>query len=353
MSQTTKEIILSNLRNIIDPTTNESVITYIPEIVTKNNQICFTLEYEALSTEAEISEKQTLIKQCYTALSNAGINNVKIILSTTSKEARTNTKPQSHVRSTVQGIKRIILVASGKGGVGKSTVSANLSVALKKMGYKIALLDADISGPSIQLMFNSFGPPIYQNNLMLPVIMHDIKLMSMGFFGAPDVATLWRGPMLTKAVHNLLTMTNWTCDGQDVDCLIIDTPPGTGDIHLSLINNYGIEGVVIVTTPQTVALQEAKKTYDMLNKMTVPTIGIVENMSYFHNTASTNVVYIFGQDGGTKLAKELGVPLLGKIPIEPKIREQSDIGMPITLDNNKIGDYFVKIAEAVASKHIL
>ena len=229
-------------------------------------------------------------------------------------------------------VKYTIAVASGKGGVGKSTVSVNLALGLAKLGAKVGLLDADIYGPSIPLMMGITGKPqIYQNegtNKMMPLENYGIKLMSIGFLIDEDNPVIWRGPMASGALKQFMTDVDWG----ELDYLIYDLPPGTGDIQLTLVQTIPLTGAVIVTTPQEVSLIDAKKGLKMFDKVNVPVYGIIENMSYFIAPDTGNRYDIFGKDGGKNLASKLNTAFLGGIPIDPRICEGGDKGRPIVYD---------------------
>lgn len=235
----------------------------------------------------------------------------------------------------IPGIKNIIAVASGKGGVGKSTVTANLAVSLAKMGFKVGLLDADIYGPSMPIMLDVEAERPLSVNIdgkskMKPVENYGVKLLSIGFFTRPDQAVVWRGPMAAKALNQMIFDAAWG----ELDFMLIDLPPGTGDIHLSIMQSLPITGAVIVSTPQNVALADAKKGVAMFQQesINVPVLGIIENMAYFTpEELPENKYYIFGKEGARNLAKDLGVPFLGEIPLVQSIREAGDYGRPAAL----------------------
>ena len=246
-------------------------------------------------------------------------------------------------------IKHIIAVASGKGGVGKSTVSANLAIALAKKGFKTGILDADIYGPSVPLMFDVVHEkPMVKNEngqqWIVPIEKYGIKVLSIGFFVDPAQALIWRGPMAANALKQLLNETDWG----ELDYLILDLPPGTGDIQLTLAQDFKINGIAVVTTPQEVALADARKALSMFNtdKIQIPVIGLVENMSYFTPAElPDNKYYIFGREGGKKLAEKAGVALLGEIPLVQSICDSGDNGKPITLDEGSpVAEAFMQLA---------
>ena len=240
----------------------------------------------------------------------------------------------------IPGISNIIAVASGKGGVGKSTITANLAVSLAKMGFKVGVLDADIYGPSMPIMFDvETAKPISievdGKSKMQPISSYGVELLSIGFFTKPDQAVIWRGPMAAKALNQMIFDANWG----ELDFLLIDLPPGTGDIHLSIMQSLPITGAVVVSTPQAVALADAKKGVSMFlsDAVKVPVLGIIENMAYFTpEELPENKYYIFGKEGAKNLASDLQVPLLGEVPLVQSIREAGDYGRPAALQTDSI-----------------
>lgn len=245
-------------------------------------------------------------------------------------------KPNNEIKGNpIPGIQNIVAVASGKGGVGKSTVTANLAVTLAKMGFKVGILDADIYGPSIPIMFDVVNERPMAINIdgkskMKPVENYGVKVLSIGFFTKPDQAVVWRGPMASKALNQMIFDAAWG----ELDFLLIDLPPGTGDIHLSIMQSLPITGAVIVSTPQNVALADAKKGVAMFQQdsINVPVLGIIENMAYFTpEELPENKYYIFGKEGAKNLAEDLNVPFLGDIPLVQSIREAGDVGHPAAL----------------------
>jgi len=243
-----------------------------------------------------------------------------------SVEARVN-PTSADGKGSIPGVKNIIPVASGKGGVGKSTVSANLAVALAQTGAAVGILDADVYGPSIpHIMGASTGPQRGGRGIM-PLIAHDIPIISTGFFIRQDQAVVWRGPMLAKMVEQLTNQVEWG----ELDYLIIDLPPGTGDVQLSLCQRLALTGAVIVTTPQPMAVNVAEKAIIMFNQLKAPVIGVIENMSYYESRVSGEREYIFGAGGAETLSRRWKIPVLGKIPLATTVRETSDGGMPIVL----------------------
>ncbi|MBP2283447.1 ATP-binding protein involved in chromosome partitioning [Flavobacterium sp. CG_23.5] len=240
----------------------------------------------------------------------------------------------------IPGIKNIIAVASGKGGVGKSTVTANLAVTLAKMGFSVGVLDADIYGPSMPIMFDvetekPISVTVDGKSKMKPVESYEVKILSIGFFTAPSQAVIWRGPMASKALNQMIFDADWG----ELDFMLIDLPPGTGDIHLSIVQALPITGVVVVSTPQVVALADAKKGVSMFlsDAINVPVLGIIENMAYFTpEELPNNKYYIFGKEGARNLAEDLAVPFLGEVPIVQSIREAGDYGRPAAMQTGSV-----------------
>lgn len=256
----------------------------------------------------------------------------------------------------IPGIKNIIVVASGKGGVGKSTVAAGLAMSLAMEGYSTGLLDADIYGPSVPVLFNMNGmtPPVITRggkDLMVPFKRFGISIMSIGFFVDPGKAVIWRGPMASGALNQLLGETYWG----ELDYLVIDTPPGTGDIHITLLQSYGITGVIIVTTPQVMALSDVRKAINMYHNNEIGTrlLGVVENMSWFSPSAHPEEKYfIFGKGGGEELAHEFSVPLLGRIPVNENICQVCDSGkLNEIFSDNEVRSAFENLAVRIAESN--
>ena len=240
----------------------------------------------------------------------------------------------------VPGMKNIIAIASGKGGVGKSTITANLAVTLAKMGFSVGILDADIYGPSMPIMFDvesekPISVEVNGKSKMKPVESYGIKILSIGFFTAPSQAVIWRGPMASKALNQMIFDADWG----ELDFMLLDLPPGTGDIHLSIVQSLPLTGVVVVSTPQAVALADAKKGVSMFmsDSINVPVLGIIENMAYFTpEELPNNKYYIFGKEGAKNLSEDLKVPFLGEVPIVQSIREAGDYGRPAAMQTGSI-----------------
>jgi ATP-binding protein involved in chromosome partitioning len=250
----------------------------------------------------------------------------------------TKNEPFKPEKPKVPGIQNIIAIASGKGGVGKSTITSNMAVSLQKMGFKVGILDADVYGPSTHLMFDvanarPLSIEIDGRSKMQPIESYGVKILSLGFFTDANQAVIWRGAMASKALNQMIFDAHWG----DLDFLLIDLPPGTGDIHLSIVQSIPVTGAVIVSTPQNIALADAKKGVAMFKQenINVPVLGIVENMSYFTPAElPNNKYYIFGKDGAKNLAEDIGAPFLGEVPLVQSIREAGDVGHPVALQTN-------------------
>jgi ATP-binding protein involved in chromosome partitioning len=257
----------------------------------------------------------------------------------------------------IPGIKNIIAVASGKGGVGKSTVTANLAVSLAKMGFSVGILDADIYGPSMPIMFDvesekPISVTVDGKSKMKPIESYEIKILSIGFFTAPSQAVIWRGPMASKALNQMIFDADWG----ELDFMLIDLPPGTGDIHLSIMQSLPITGAVVVSTPQAVALADAKKGVSMFmsDSINVPVLGIIENMAYFTPAElPENKYYIFGREGAKNLAEDLDVPFLGEIPIVQSVREAGDFGRPAAMQDGLVADIFTEVTRNVVEQTVM
>ena len=312
-------------QNMVDSGAVKNVITFGDEVI-----VDITIKNPSLQAKkrTEVDILKTIHEQVY---EKAKITiNVKV-------EAPVQNKAKVNVikGKAIPGIQNIVAVASGKGGVGKSTVTANLAVTLAKMGFKVGVLDADIYGPSIPIMFDvekekPLAVNIEGKSKMKPVENYGVKILSIGFFTQPDQAVVWRGPMAAKALNQMIFDAHWG----ELDFMLIDLPPGTGDIHLSIMQSLPITGAVIVSTPQNVALADAKKGVAMFQQesINVPVLGIIENMAYFSPAElPDNKYFIFGKEGAKNLAEDLKVPFLGELPLVQSIREAGDIGRPAAL----------------------
>lgn len=293
---------------------------------------------------------KSVVKAAETAIHTYVSKDVEVTITTESRQAA---RPEPG--KMLPQVKNVIAVSSGKGGVGKSTVAANLAVALSKLGYKVGLLDADIFGPSVPKMFQvedarPYAETVDGRDLIVPIEKYGIELLSIGFFVDPDQATLWRGGMASNALKQLVGDAKWG----ELDYFILDTPPGTSDIHLTLLQTLAITGAVIVSTPQEVALADARKGINMYmnDKVNVPILGLVENMAWFTPAElPNNRYYLFGKEGTKRLAEELNVPLLGQIPIVQSICKNGDNGTPAALDDNSmVGQAFLELARNVVKQ---
>ncbi len=330
----TSEDILKALSNVQEPDLGKDLVTLnmVKDIKIAGNTVSFTV---VLTTPA--CPMKDLIK-------NACINAVHILVDKSAEVTVNFTSNTTSMRrdnkNVLSGVKNIIAVVSGKGGVGKSTVSANLALALSANGAKVGLMDADIYGPSVHIMFGVRGErPMMKEvdgkGLIVPLERYGIKLLSIGLLVDEKQAVVWRGPMVSSAIKQFVNDVDWG----ELDYLVLDMPPGTGDIHLTVVQNIPVTGVIVVTTPQLVALADAKKGIAMFSQagLKVPVIGLVENMSYFTPAELPDKkFYIFGKDGGKNLADEYDIPFLGQIPIVQNIREGGDIGVPVMMSDDEI-----------------
>jgi len=342
-----REEVLQALRSVIDPDLHQDVVTLgmIKDIAIKGESVSFTFEL----TTPSCPLKDELQKAAIAAVEPiAGKGNVRVNM--TARVAEHTDAARSVI---LPNVKNTIAVASGKGGVGKSTVAANLAVQLAKDGAKVGLIDADIYGPSIPMLFGlkgvrPEGMAVDGKPKMIPVEREGIKIMSIGFLVEPDTAVVWRGPMASGALKQFMTEVVW----DELDYLIFDLPPGTGDIQLTLVQTIPLTGAVIVTTPQDVALADARKGIKMFEKVHVPILGIVENMSYFECRTCGAREEIFAHGGGAKAAAEFGVPFLGELPIQTSMRVSGDEGKPIVTASpeSPASKSFATIAGALAQQ---
>jgi ATP-binding protein involved in chromosome partitioning len=330
----TPEKVLQALSNVQEPDLGKDIVTLnmVKDIEIEGNYIAFTVVLTTPACPLKEMIKNACINSIHLMVNKDATVNVKFTANTTTKRNDPGTVlPQ---------VKNIIAVVSGKGGVGKSTVAANLALGLSKGGAKVGLMDADIYGPSVPIMFGVRGErpmmvEIKGKGMIVPLEKYGIKLISIGLLVDEKNAVVWRGPMASSAIRQFVTDVYW----DELDYLVVDMPPGTGDIHLTLMQTVPVTGSVIVTTPQDVALADAKKGIAMFSQaqLNVPVIGLVENMSYFTPAElPDNKYYIFGKDGGKRLAEEYDLPFLGQIPLVQSIREGGDKGVPIMLSNDEI-----------------
>lgn len=343
--------ILEALKHVRYPGTSKDIVSsgMIKEnIRIDGNKVSFSIIFEKQNDPFS----KSVIKAAEQAILTYIGNHIDIKGNIT---AESKTPPKTKSNPVLPDVKNIIAIFSGKGGVGKSTVATNIAISLSKLGYKVGLLDADIHGPSIPKMLGvETAKPLVENingkELIAPIEKYGIKLLSIGFFIDPEAPLVWRGAMASNALKQLITDTDWG----ELDFFIIDLPPGTGDIHLTLVQTMGITGAVAVTTPQEVAMADARKGVNMFlgEKVNVPVLGIVENMSWFTPAElPENRYYIFGKDGGKSLSKELNVPLLGQIPLVQSIREGGDNGQPASVANdNATSIAFTEVAKKITER---
>ena len=346
----TESDILKALSNVQEPDLGKDLVTLnmIKDIAINGNAVSFTL---VLTTPA-CPMKDMMSNACTNAIKLL-VNKDAIVKVNFTSNTSTNRKDAQQILS---GVKNIIAVVSGKGGVGKSTVSANLALALAEGGAKVGLMDADIYGPSVPIMFGVRGErPLMREvdgkGLIVPLEKFNIKLMSIGLLVDEKSAVVWRGPMASSAIRQFITEVDWG----ELDYLVIDMPPGTGDIHLTLMQTVSVTGAVIVTTPQNVALADAKKAIAMFGQaqVNVPIVGLVENMAYFTpEELPNNKYYLFGKEGGKRLAEEYDLPFLGQIPLVQSIREGGDNGIPAMVSTDEITKQSFRSFASMAVRNI-
>ena len=343
----TKEAVLKALSYVEEPDLGQDLVTLkmVEDIHIEGLTVAFTV---VLTTPA-CPLKQLIHDACERAIHTMVDKDANVVITMTSRVTTLRNN-----NDLLPGVKNIIAIASGKGGVGKSTVTANLAVALAATGAKVGLIDADISGPSMPVMFGveDARPHVFEGpngkNLIQPIERYGVKLMSIGFLAPAESAVVWRGPMASSALKQFITEVEWG----ELDYLLLDLPPGTSDIHLTLVQSVPVTGAVIVTTPQRVALADAQKGLQMFRQpqINVPVLGVVENMAWFTPAELPDSKYfIFGENGGQRLAQLHDVPLLGQLPLVQSIRESGDQGQPAVLDpTSAVGQAFTNLAEAVA-----
>ena len=343
------KLILDALATVRYPGTGKNLVE--AEMVADNMRIdgmkvSFSLTFEKPTDPF----MKSMVKAAETAIHTYVSPEVEVVITTESRQAA---RPE--VGKLLPQVKNVIGVSSGKGGVGKSTVAANLAVSLAKLGYKVGLLDADIFGPSVPKMFQvEDARPVAENiggrDLIVPIEKYGIKLLSIGFFVDPDQATLWRGGMASNALKQLIGDADWG----ELDYFLIDLPPGTSDIHLTVVQTLALTGAIVVSTPQAVALADARKGINMFtnDKVNVPILGLVENMSWFTPAElPDNKYYIFGRDGGKRLAEQFNIPLLGQLPLVQSVCEAGDAGEPIAAQSDQVmSHYFAELATAVTER---
>ncbi|HMZ51465.1 MAG TPA: iron-sulfur cluster carrier protein ApbC [Candidatus Sumerlaeota bacterium] len=336
-----KEQILSALRVVQDPDLHQDIVTlgFVRSVTLDaagkaNVTICLTTPACPVKDQLKVQAEQAI-------RGVPGVTDVSVIMTAEVRSA----KPDGN-KAPIEGVRNIIAVGSGKGGVGKSTTAVNLAIALGKMGARTGVLDADIYGPNVPGMLGATGRPKVIDNRIIPMPAHGIVSMSMGYMIDTDTPLVWRGPMLHGVMKQLLHEVKWG----SLDYLVIDLPPGTGDVQLSLSQTAPVTGAVIVTTPQNVALQDARRAVAMFQKVNVPILGIIENMSYYLCPKCSHRDEIFDSAGGENTASRLGVPFLGRIPLNTTIRESMDVGRPVAVTDGEYGKIYEEIAQRVAQQ---
>ncbi len=334
--QITKELILESLKRILNPETEKNIVDsgIIKEIEIHNNDVNIEIELEHQNNPIKNSIERVISEVLKTVIPQIDRINIS------TKFKKVTEKNSENNKKVLPNVKNIIAIASGKGGVGKSTIATNLAISLAQTGASVGLIDADIFGPSLPKMFavedkKPIAKKIGDKDIIIPVEKYGVKLLSIGFFVAPDSAVIWRGPMATSALQQLIFDASWG----KLDYLLIDLPPGTSDIHLTLVQNLPLTGVVIVTTPQSVALADVIKGISMFRspKINVPILGLVENMAWFTpKELPLSKYYIFGKDGAKSLSVKFNTPILGQIPLVQSISESGDSGTPFVLDKESM-----------------
>ncbi len=343
----TKEQVLQALKRVVHPESRKNIVELgmVENLSVEGKEVRFALKFSRPNDPFIESMK----KSCVSAIESQLGEEVKI-----RGNIGTNVPERPRAPEVLPGVKNIIAVASGKGGVGKSTIAVNLAVGLKNQGYKVGLLDADVYGPSVPKMFDledarPNGKTEDGTEWIIPIEKHGIKLLSVGFFVKPEDALVWRGPMATSALKQLVSQGDWG----ELDYLVLDMPPGTGDVHLTIVQELPVTGAIIVSTPQEVALADVIKGISMFtgDKINVPVLGLVENMAWFTpEELPDNKYYIFGKEGCKQLSEKLGVELLGQIPIVQGICESGDQGVPVATDREStMGKAFSELANRVAA----
>ena len=349
-----KEIISEVLSDFSFENDNIDIISKgsVKNVVVFGNEIIIDLEVINPTLQSKNSTKKQLFEFLKEKLNKEIELKINFIVKKPSENKIYNSERK------IENISNVIAVSSGKGGVGKSTITSNLAVSLFKMGFSVGILDADIYGPSIPLMFDiSNQKPMAVNvngkSKMKPIESYGVKILSIGFFTKSDEAVIWRGPMASKALNQMIFDADWG----KLDFLLIDLPPGTGDIHLSIMQSLPISGAIIVSTPQVVALSDARKGVSMFKKenINVPVLGLIENMSYFTpNELPKNKYYLFGKDGAKNLASDLKIPFLGDLPIIQSIREAGDFGRPASMQDDTISEnIFNEISKNMLSQLVI
>ncbi len=347
MSNVTQEQVMAALSRVIEPELHKDLVTLnmVKNVEVQDGNVSFTI---TLTTPACPLKNQIESEAAAAVKAIPGVKNVSVNFDS-------NVPTDSRLMGKLNiGVRNAIAVASGKGGVGKSTMSTNLAISLALEGARVGLLDADVYGPNIPIMMGIHDRPRARDNKIIPPEAYGVKLMSMGFLIDPSEAVIWRGPMIHSAIRQFLEDVNWG----NLDYLVVDLPPGTGDASLSLAQSLSLTGAVIVTTPQKVALSDVVRGVKMFQQLNVPILGVIENMSYFVAPDTGTRYDIFGHGGGADMARQVGVEFLGEVPLEPTVREGGDEGQPIVVRDpsspaaQAIREIAQKIAAAVSVQHL-
>ena len=344
MTAITERAVLDALRTIHDPDLHKDIVTlgFIKDLAIEGGTVAFTIE---LTTPA-CPVKDRMREQAHAAVSGlAGVSDVRVKMTASVRTAR-----PGDARAPIPGVKNVVAVGAGKGGVGKTTVAVNLAIALSRTGSRVGMIDGDVYGPNVPIMLGVRKAQLMadEQQKIIPLERHGIQVVSMGFLAGDDSAVIWRGPMLHGVIRQFFQEVRW---GQ-LDYLVIDMPPGTGDVALSLSQMVPVAGAIVVTTPQQVALADSRRAVRMYEKLNIPVLGMIENMSYFVCPNCRHESDIFGRGGGEETAAEMAIPFLGRIPIYEPIRIGSDIGEPIVISepDSPAAQAFVHVAEQTAAQ---
>jgi ATP-binding protein involved in chromosome partitioning len=335
--------VLEALKVVRDPDLNRDIVSlgFIKDLKIDNGRVAFTIE---LTTPACPVKDQMRDQARAAVMQLAGVSAVDVNLSARVREAVS----ADGQRQSIPGVKNVIAVGAGKGGVGKTTVAVNLAIALAKCGGRVGIIDADIYGPNVPIMLGMKTQLVTDGQKIVPAEKYGLQVISMGFLTADDAPIIWRGPMLHGALQQFFREVRWT----NLDYLVVDLPPGTGDVALSLSQTVPVAGAIVVTTPQQVSLADSRRAVAMYKKLNIPPLGIIENMSYFVCTNCQHEADIFGHGGGEQMASDLGVPFVGRIPIYQPIREGSDAGVPLMISepDSPAARAFMAAAERTAAQ---
>jgi ATP-binding protein involved in chromosome partitioning len=339
----TEALVLDALKVVTDPDLHRDIVTlgFIKNLHIDSDQVSFTIE---LTTPACPVKDQMRDQARAAVLQVPGVAAVHVQMTARVREAVGG----DGTRSSIPGVKNVIAVGAGKGGVGKTTVAVNLAIALAKCGGRVGLIDADIYGPNVPIMLGMKTQLITDGQKIVPAEKYGLQVISMGFLTGDDAPIIWRGPMLHGALQQFFREVRWT----DLDYLVVDMPPGTGDVALSLSQTVPVAGSIVVTTPQKVSLADSRRAVAMYKKLNIPPIGIIENMAYFACPNCAHEADIFGHGGGEQLAAELGIPFIGRVPIYQPIREGSDSGVPLMISepDSPAARAFMSAAEQMAAQ---